>query len=565
MVQPRPVGIGKPISRSNHTFLRRSSTTTSRRGKNPRYCIWLLVVGLCGASLSFYHTVDILSSTTTTSSSGSNNNNNNNNNNEHVVSLSLADFRQSTTSRQQHQNNDSRTTRTINDDNNKNHPSDTDDTFSIDQPEDPISNPPLSDGNSTFSACLLVMDDNHRLTEWLAYHYHVLPLRTLLVAVDPRSKTSPTKVLNRWRKMGLYIEEWNDQQFLKPEIANNVIPDDAELQIKRDRHRIRQKNFYRKCLETFKRMDRTWVTLIDTDEFLMYNHRAERYEEWEQQQQQVHTARQYKGRRIALSQPPPSPADPGGMIRYLHREQVAGHPYFQPPCISCPRLQFGAKESTHDETYYKVPPPILQTADRLDTLRYRKHAERQDFVKNGLSKSILDVSRIDKFPRIQSLHRPIKEICSAPWKDEWSSGLRINHYLGSWEAYSFRDDSRRGGERSYEGWVFKAMDADETDDNIRPWIRGFVETYGPDKSKELLQGSGLPPQGYQPASNPNNNNHNSNNKNNNYDKNALNWTILFLDEILAVNETKGNDNRVAFDSFVRDFHLRKNLSLEGIL
>ncbi|KAG7365486.1 glycosyl transferase family 2 protein [Nitzschia inconspicua] len=403
------------------------------------------------------------------------------------------------------------------------------------------------------------MDDNHRLTEWLAYHYHVLPLRTLLVAVDPRSKTSPTKVLNRWRRMGLYIEEWNDQQFLKPEIANNIIPDDAELQIKRDRHRIRQKNFYRKCLETFKRMERTWVTLIDTDEFLMYNHRAERYEEWEQHQQEIHTARRYKGRRIALSQPPPSPADPGGMIRYLHREQVAGHPYFQPPCISCPRLQFGAKESTRDEAYHKVPPPILPTADRLDTLRYRRHAERQDFVKNGLSKSILDVSRIDKFPRIQSLHRPIKEICSAPWKDEWSSGLRINHYLGSWEAYSFRDDSRRGGERSYEGWVFKAMDAEETDDNIRPWIRGFVKTHGPDKSKELLQGSGLPPRGYQAAaSNPNNNN-------NYYYSNTLNWTILFLDEILGVNETKGNDNRVAFDSFVRDFHLRKNQSLEGIL
>jgi len=233
------------------------------------------------------------------------------------------------------------------------------------------------------------------------------------------------------------------------------------------------------------------------------------------------------------------------MIHYLHREQAAGHPFFQPSCISCPRLQFGAKESSTDETQRNVPSSV--NSDRLDTLRYRKHAERQDFVKNGLSKSILDVSRIDKFPRIQSLHRPIKEICSAPWKDEWSSGLRINHYLGSWEAYSFRDDSRRGGERSYEGWVFKAMDADETDDNIRPWVSGFVETHGTDKAKELLQGSGLP-RGYQASL--------DNNKN---------WTIMFLDEILGMNETKGNENRVAFDSFVRDFHFNKNQSIEGIL
>ena len=46
---------------------------------------------------------------------------------------------------------------------------------------------------------MLVMDDNHRLTEWMAYHYHVLPLRYMIVAVDPRSKTSPTHIFNQWR------------------------------------------------------------------------------------------------------------------------------------------------------------------------------------------------------------------------------------------------------------------------------------------------------------------------------------------------------------------------------
>jgi hypothetical protein len=48
--------------------------------------------------------------------------------------------------------------------------------------EDQIPNPPVpADGYSAFSSCLLVMDDNHRLTEWLAYHYHVLPLRYMVV------------------------------------------------------------------------------------------------------------------------------------------------------------------------------------------------------------------------------------------------------------------------------------------------------------------------------------------------------------------------------------------------
>jgi len=35
--------------------------------------------------------------------------------------------------------------------------------------ETAIENPPLSDGESTFAACMLVMDDNMRLTEWCTY------------------------------------------------------------------------------------------------------------------------------------------------------------------------------------------------------------------------------------------------------------------------------------------------------------------------------------------------------------------------------------------------------------
>lgn len=125
--------------------------------------------------------------------------------------------------------------------------------------------------------------------------------------------------------------------------------------------------------------------------------------------------------------------------------------------------------------------------------------------------------------------------------DEWSSGLRINHYLGSWEAYSYRDDSRRGGERSYEGWAFKAREGEETDDNIQPWVGGFVESHGPEKATELLEGAGLA-RGMQ--------------------GNDKNWTIMFLDEILSVNETEGNPIRIAFDNFVRDFHFNKNQSIE---
>jgi hypothetical protein len=298
-----------------------------------------------------------------------------------------------------------------------------------------LPNPVLADGQESFSSCLLVMDDNNRLVEWLAYHYHVLPLRYLVVAVDPRSKTSPTDILNRWRQMGVHVEEWTDYDFMKPSLAARPVDDNAELHIKRDRHRIRQKWFYRQCLMHMGQANRTYVTMVDTDEYVTYNHKGQdQFEAWEQAQMKLHSESQfYEKKRIRPSQPPPTTAEAGALIQYIRQEKAANHPFFQRACISCPRLQFGAKESTLKKRQAHVPEQV--DSERLDSLRFRKHAYRNDFVKNGLSKSIIDVSRIDytNIPRIQSLHRPIKTICSPPWKDEWDSGLRINHYLGSWE------------------------------------------------------------------------------------------------------------------------------------
>jgi hypothetical protein len=66
--------------------------------------------------------------------------------------------------------------------------------------------------DESFSACLLIMDDNHRLSEWIAYHYFAMPLRHLVVTVDPRSRTSPVKILDRWRPL-MNITVWGDADF----------------------------------------------------------------------------------------------------------------------------------------------------------------------------------------------------------------------------------------------------------------------------------------------------------------------------------------------------------------
>lgn len=407
--------------------------------------------------------------------------------------------------------------------------------------ETQLENPPLQDGATTFSACMLVMDDNHRLTEWMAYHYHVLPLRYMIVAVDPRSKTSPTHILNQWRKRGVHIIEWNDRDFWRSDLKLRPIPDDAELQTKRDRHRGRQKYFYKQCLIRCKKDHRTWVSLHDSDEFLVYNHAGgDKFEEWERRRSK--TSRMP---RMKPSQTPPTTAEAGAMIHYINQERAAGLKYYQSPCIGVPRTMFGADESQVDDkaVVKQVPKDFHWAAPLMDTLKYRQHATRNDFVKNALGKVIIDVSRVNvaKTPYFMSLHRPIKKLCPSPWINDWSAGLRINHYLGSWHSYSFRDDSRRGNERSWEQWTYKAMTLGEnTDDNIRPWLSGLIENEGEDVASDMLQNVGLP----------------ANYKNGDDHK----WHLVpeRLHEILSTDITIKQDNKaVAFEDWVRQTY-RKN-------
>jgi len=53
------------------------------------------------------------------------------------------------------------------------------------------------------------MDDNHYLIEWLAYHYQVMPLRRLIVLSDPKSRTTPLPILERWNGLDLNFSLWS--------------------------------------------------------------------------------------------------------------------------------------------------------------------------------------------------------------------------------------------------------------------------------------------------------------------------------------------------------------------
>ena len=144
-------------------------------------------------------------------------------------------------------------------------------------------------GRDSFSACMLIKDDNDILNEWLAYHYYTIGLRYVIVALDSTSKTSPMEILDKWREFGMEIEVWKDEMFM-PEMffkkQYHLMPrlvkikrnkhkwvdkmdtkeDEAKLALAINDHRFRQITFLSNCTRALRAKKRTWMIHIDTDE-----------------------------------------------------------------------------------------------------------------------------------------------------------------------------------------------------------------------------------------------------------------------------------------------------------
>ncbi|VEU40856.1 unnamed protein product [Pseudo-nitzschia multistriata] len=174
-----------------------------------------------------------------------------------------------------------------------------------------------------FAICLLTRDDVPILPEWIAYHYHSVRLRHLVVAVDPESDTDPKPVLDSFRTLlggnyqkksrRLLVEQWADKDFMPDYFvrgeygkAPNFVggfgePDDSKtwegwyskqkhmgkVRIKDqtyvNNHRFRQTRFLSRCTEHLRekysgnqkgdsnRKKNVWMATLDTDEYLAIN------------------------------------------------------------------------------------------------------------------------------------------------------------------------------------------------------------------------------------------------------------------------------------------------------
>jgi hypothetical protein len=315
------------------------------------------------------------------------------------------------------------------------------------------------DYSDSFSICLLIKDDNDILGEWLAYHYHVLKLRHLIVAVDPDSQTTPSSILKDWRKFGLRVEEWTDADFLPdfflkgdfeqvPRMVKysgnstkrqNSPNETHELEANFDRinnHRYRQATFLSACTNALQNQNRTWMAHIDTDEYMVINPTL---------------------RKKGIAGNVTVPQQVGGkstIFNFLQELVKLNSKVVNWPCISLPRLFFGSVEDSS-------PGKRLQSLTgfspaRFESLRWKYHADYDDHTLNKLPKVILDVSGMPSMSvegtrkskdRFFSIHRPSIKFCRKGTQMNLWVGrkypLAVNHYIGSFERYQSRDDPRR--------------------------------------------------------------------------------------------------------------------------
>lgn len=348
-----------------------------------------------------------------------------------------------------------------------------------------------------FGACVLSKDDNGNLQEWLPYHYTLLPLRYLLVGVDEDSVEDPNDVLRRWNKadLGLNIKLANASEFVN--LFSEFAPkkqrrekqqNQTEIKLAVEAHQLlkhKQQAFIAYCTRHMKQLGVQWVSMWDTDEFLVVN-RIGQDERDSKSPSQERDTKMYGLQRSLL----PNMESTATVMDIIHNFEQSNTSL--DACHVTPRVSFGALEkyscpnvsSTIAQIHAKGFP-----TDHLNTLRFHQHARKDDFQANKWGKVMLNLEAIPNQTLFQSIpsniHRPYKKECPRPAVNIFQAPFALMHHLGSWEQYQNRDDARR----SYNAWATRAfLDASSSFcyQEVHRWLPRFIEEVGLEQARYLL-------------------------------------------------------------------------------
>ena len=315
--------------------------------------------------------------------------------------------------------------------------------------------------------------DNHKLIEWLAYNYHVMPMREIILIEDPKSTQKIDGILKRWEGR-IQFTRWTDDDIF----AN--YPNTSQPLTMIEKFRMRQTTHYAQCLKEFKRRGVDWVALTDDDEYMYVNPRVHHYFS-----------------NVYRSYPVDAIETPGSILSLLKYEQRNN--YISSPCMTFPRYQFNAQESTSAEVAHDMPHTATSWMDpqQLYSFRWRYVAKLCSYGKNLINVAALSEEDIPF--KTEWVHRNLPDICprTSTWfTNEGNSVFLANHYMGTWEQYTRQGDSREADNPRFQRTFDRLQDQNRrgkgaVQDHIRPWLKGFVASVGEEDAKRLLEGAGV--------------------------------------------------------------------------
>lgn len=349
--------------------------------------------------------------------------------------------------------------------------------------------PPFSREES-FSGCILFLNQNHRMAEWIAYHYFALPLRTLFIAYDPKTKDRATKLIERWKNV-IHFVEWEDEDYLPANWTHGFVPDlKRKASLATVTHRQRQLRFHQKCHERSVEMGVRRTLLLDPDEYLRINPKV-------------------------IPPTVVNTSEPGHITKLFQQLEAPNNTFlpeqegvtYKANCSVYPRVQFTTLGPTN---LYSVPKDVDYTEPDLvdpvyyNTLRYRyRNLHRMKH-----PKGIVDA--MDGVPhQITNLHFPLDLKCNKSAYSLKKSPLLVNHYIGSFEDFlhTYRSDARNnavsdagtrwkweersrglGGANAFDLHLWNPLVRDESMTN---WVAALFDWQSEHVAQALLRDTGM--------------------------------------------------------------------------
>jgi hypothetical protein len=276
------------------------------------------------------------------------------------------------------------------------------------------------------SACVFYMDDNHRLAEWLAYHYYTMNLRHVIMSIDFKSLTDPPQdILDQWVSKGLLetAEIWHQRDYMIPDWYEKDLNDvKNNIPLHEGWFGNTQNDFYRQCAKEHRARNRTWVSFHDTDEFWLLN--PDKVPDALLRMSQPGSVLSYivdgqadasKGTNTAMLDT--AKADGTSETSAATMAPTGLPTRYHGPCVTTHRLLFLPIDSQPLQRSRQVPSWINPLS--FETLRWRYHGDEHT---DDNGKSLVDVSRVnssdlDDPANFVSPHKVMIQ-CPNTWFDE---------------------------------------------------------------------------------------------------------------------------------------------------